>query len=102
VGLPILETDCAVEQRQMQISWVLPMLKTSEGLRIDQPGDGFDGIADVAEAARLFAVSVHGDRGAFECLLHKCGKHHAVARVCLGPTVGLSSAARVSFEFRRS
>src|SRR5271154_5087847 len=48
-------------------------------LGVDQTDERFDGVADVAEAARLFAVAINADGGVVDCGLHEIRQDHAVA-----------------------
>src|SRR5215467_6668450 len=52
----------------------------SDGARsLHEAKQALDGVAHVAEAARLFAVAINGDRRILESRLDEIGEHHAVA-----------------------
>ena len=52
----------------------------ADGFRsVEQAQQGFDGVAHVAEAARLFSVAVNLDGRIVESGFDEIGKHHAVA-----------------------
>src|ERR1700733_6464513 len=46
---------------------------------VDQTEERFDGVADVAEAARLFAVAINTDGSVVDCSLYEIRQDHAVA-----------------------
>ena len=77
----------------METSSVLPTFTTSPmecSVSIRRTRD-FDGVADIAEAARLFAVAINADGSVVERGLHEIRQDHAVA-ASLPRTYGIEQA----------
>src|SRR5207249_8716973 len=48
-------------------------------VQVHEANEGFDSVADIAEAARLLSAAVDADGGVVEGGLDEIGEHHAVA-----------------------